>query len=127
MFCCLYDWDNGSLNSLFFFFFCFLLFRATLAAYEGSQSRGPIGATATGLHHSSWQRWILNPLSKDRDQTHNLMVPSWILLCCATMGTPGSLNSELQLLTLYRYVVISWLHHVPTGYTLRCKFLCSKF
>ena len=26
--------------------------------------------------HSSWQRRILNPLSRDR--THNLMVPSWI-------------------------------------------------
>ena len=22
------------------------------------------------LHHSSWQRWILNPLSKAWDQTH---------------------------------------------------------
>ena len=30
------------------------------------------------LHHSSWQRWIPNPLSKARDQTHNLMVPSRI-------------------------------------------------
>ena len=27
------------------------------------------------LHHSSWQRRIINPLSKARDQTHNLMVP----------------------------------------------------
>ena len=25
------------------------------------------------LHHSSWQRWILNPLSKARDQTCVLM------------------------------------------------------
>ena len=25
------------------------------------------------LHHSSWQRWILNPLSKARDQTHVLV------------------------------------------------------
>ena len=31
------------------------------------------------LHHSSWQRWILNPPSKAKDQTHNLMVPSHIL------------------------------------------------
>ena len=30
------------------------------------------------LHHSSWQRRILNLLSKARDRTHNLMVPSWI-------------------------------------------------
>ena len=30
------------------------------------------------LHHSSQQCWILNPLSKARDQTGNLLVPSWI-------------------------------------------------
>ena len=29
------------------------------------------------LYHSSQQRRILNPLSKDRDRTRNLMVPSW--------------------------------------------------
>ena len=25
------------------------------------------------VHHSSWQRWILNPLSEVRDQTHICM------------------------------------------------------
>ena len=30
------------------------------------------------LHHSSRQCWILNPLSKAMDQTHNLTVPSQI-------------------------------------------------
>ena len=30
------------------------------------------------LHHSLWQRQILNPLSEARDQTGNLMVPSQI-------------------------------------------------
>ena len=30
------------------------------------------------LHHSSWQRQILHPLSEARDQTRNLMVPSRI-------------------------------------------------
>ena len=39
-------------------------------------------------HHSSWQRRILNALSKTRDRTHDLMVPSRIGFCCATMGTP---------------------------------------
>ena len=42
------------------------------------------------LHHSSWQRRILNPLSKARDWTHNLMVSSRIHFLCTTMGTPGS-------------------------------------
>ena len=42
-------------------------------------------ATATGdlsricdLHHSSQQHWILSPLSKARDRTHNFMIPSQI-------------------------------------------------
>ena len=39
------------------------------------------------LHHSSQQRRILHPLSKARDLTHNLMVPSWIRFRCAMMGT----------------------------------------
>ena len=33
-------------------FFCLFVFRATPVAYGGSQSRGRIGATAAGLHHS---------------------------------------------------------------------------
>ena len=32
--------------------FFFGLFRATLEAFGGSQSRGQIGAVAAGLHHS---------------------------------------------------------------------------
>ena len=38
------------------------------------------------LHHSSLLHQILNPLSKARDRTHNLMVPSRIRFYCATMG-----------------------------------------
>ena len=30
------------------------------------------------LHHSSWQRWILNPLIRAIDQTHILMDANWI-------------------------------------------------
>ena len=52
-----------------------------------SELQLPAYATATAmqdpsliwdLHHSSWQRWILNPLSKAMDRTRNLMVPSRI-------------------------------------------------
>ena len=59
----------------------------------------PAYATATAipdpscvcdLHHSSWQYRILNPLTKARDQTHNLMVPSRIHFCCTTTGTTKS-------------------------------------
>ena len=79
---------------LIFFFFClFAIYWAAPVAYVGSQARGRIGdvpaslarATATwdlscvcNLHHSSQQRWIVNPLSKGRDRTCNLMVLSRI-------------------------------------------------
>ena len=87
-------------------FFCLFAFSAAPMAYGGSQARGSNQsyscwpttteselqllayynrATATldprhvcDIHHSSWQCRILNPLSKARDQTHNLMVPSRI-------------------------------------------------
>ena len=67
------------------------------------EAGGPIGATAAGLqhttatwdpshiydlHHSSWQRRILNPLNQARDQTRNLMAPSRIHFHCPMMGTP---------------------------------------
>ena len=86
----------------FFFFFVFCLFRASPVAHGGSQARGLIRAVAASLpratatpdlscvcdlHHSSWQCWILNPLSKARDRTCNPMVPSRICFCCTMMGT----------------------------------------
>ena len=37
------------------------------------------------LYHSSWQCWIINLLSKARDQTHILRI-----LVRDTMGTPAS-------------------------------------
>ena len=33
------------------------------------------------LHHSSGQHWVLNPLSKARDQTCIIMNTSWICFC----------------------------------------------
>jgi len=59
-------------------------------AFGNSQARGQIRAypTATAirdlsrvfnLHYSSWQRRILNPLSKARDRTHVLMDTSQVV------------------------------------------------
>ena len=66
-------------------FVCFAISSSAPAAYGGSQARGQIGATAMpdpshvcNPHHSPRQRWIPNPLSKAKDRTLNLMVPSWI-------------------------------------------------
>ena len=82
--------EQKSRGEIFFFFFVFFclffvvvvvvvaISWAAPAAYGGSQARGLIGAVAASLHHSSQQRWILNLLSKARDQTCNLIVPSWI-------------------------------------------------
>ena len=67
--------------------------RATPTAYGGSQARGLIGAlppayaraTATwdpscvcDLHHSSWQRRILNPLSEAKNLNCILIDTSWV-------------------------------------------------
>ena len=41
------------------------------------------------LHHGSQQRQIINPLSKARDRTRNLMVPSRIHFHCTMAGTPN--------------------------------------
>ena len=104
-----------SVNVCFLFFVClFLLFRTAPEACGSSQAVGLIGAIAVCLHHnhsnarselrlqptpksrvcdlhrSSWQWQILNPLSEARNQTGNLMVPSWIRFYCATTGTPIS-------------------------------------
>ena len=79
------------LNQVFnLFYYYFLPLRATPMAYGDSQARDPVGASAAGLHHShsSPQCWILNPLSKARDPTCNLLVPSQICFCCAMRETP---------------------------------------
>ena len=89
---------------LFSFSVFFCLFRSAPAAYGGSQARGRIGAVAAGLHHRHSNTRsqpclqptpqlmampILDLLSEARDQTRNLMIPSWIRFRCAMMGTPA--------------------------------------
>ena len=74
---------------IFFFWSFVLFFRPTSVENGGPQARGQIRAVAAGLHHSSRQCQILNPLREARDRTCNLMVPHWIHFHCATTGTPG--------------------------------------
>ena len=74
-------------------------------AYGGSQARGRIGAVTTSLPHSHSNTGSesrlqptpqlmampdFNPLSKARDRTHNLVVPSRIHFRSAMTGTPPS-------------------------------------
>ena len=95
-------WNHQPEHPQFFFFL--VLFRATPGAYGGSQARRSNRSyillactTATApsdlsrvcdLYHSSWQRWILNPLREPRDQTCVLIKTSHIRLRWATMGMP---------------------------------------
>ena len=76
------------------------------------------------LHHSSWQRQILNPLSEARDRTCNLMVPSQIRFCCIMMGTPmyvflyGSnrlLSSSVDYNPSYHYLLLWCSNHPRFG------------
>ena len=85
--CLIYAWYWAD------FFFFFVLLGPTLQHVKvtklGVQSELQLSAYATAtemqglscvcdLHDSSWQCQILNPLSKARDRTHNLMDDSWI-------------------------------------------------
>ena len=91
--------DRYGLRFFFFFFrFFFLGLRPQHmeAPRLGVELELPAYTTATAvpdpscicdLHHSSQQCQILNPLSKAKDRTRN-MVPSWICFRCTTMGTP---------------------------------------
>ena len=73
------------------FFFCFLKLylrhmevprlevelKLQLLAYATATAT-PDSSLIFDLHHSSWQRWILNPLSGARDRTRVLMNTSWV-------------------------------------------------
>ena len=84
----IFVWTSLLLKKIFFFFSWLHLWH-----YRSSQARGRIGAAAAGLHnshskwdlshvcdlhHSSRQRWILNPLREARDWTRNLKDTSWV-------------------------------------------------
>ena len=90
--------------AIYIYIFVFLPFLGLLPQHKEvprlgvkSELQLPAYTTATAtqdlshicdVHHSSWQCRILNPLSEDRDRTHNFMVPSQIHFHCATMGIP---------------------------------------
>ena len=65
------------------------------------------------LHHSSQQRWILNPLSQARDRTYNLMIPSqWIRFHWAT---------DRNFKTIYLPI-----EHIHIGISYNPKYTVSK-
>ena len=84
-----------SFLSSFLSFCSFTFFRATPTTYVGSQARGLIGAVVAGLHHSSQQCWILNPLREARDWIYVLMDTSWVCYCWATVELPGGICQKI--------------------------------
>ena len=109
-------WEFVYIESVFFVFICiFFFFLITLWWFYLFIALGPhlqhvevprlrvkselqllVYTTATAtwdpshtcdLHYSSWQRWILTPLSKAKDQTCILMDISQICFCWATRAT----------------------------------------
>ena len=78
-----------------FFFFLGLRLRHMKVLRLGVELELPACTTAMqnpnhicNIHHSSWQRQILNLLSEARDQTCILMDTSQIPFHCTMMGTP---------------------------------------
>ena len=114
------------LQSALLLFFFFFLFRATPMAYGSSKSRGAVGAAAAGhitatamlwdlshvcdLHHSSRQHWILNPLSKAKNQTQVLVDTSQIRFVTALSRQELHISALLlKSILKYRYVSIDFL------------------
>ena len=72
------------------------------------------------LHHSSQQHQILNPLSKARDRTFDLMDASWVYFCWARTGTPFlSLLMESPVVSLLVLSNLSWARH---SYSYETRF-----
>ena len=83
--------------------------------YGSSQARGRMGAGAAGLchsHSSSWQCWILNPLSEVRDRTCILMDTSWGLNLLSHNGDSYShvlrKLPQQNFLSFSHNIVLSW-------------------
>ena len=119
---------------VFFFFF-----RASPVAYGSSPARGQIGASVASLrhshtrseplshvcnlHHSSWQCWILTPLSEARDQTHNLWFPFGFISAAPQQELLAVFSS--MFIPSYIYLFYNG-SHVASKYILeRKKSKCS--
>ena len=59
---------------------------AAASLYHGTATPDP--SHLCNLHHSSWQCWILNPLSKAKDWNCILMDTTWVRLHWTRAGNP---------------------------------------
>ena len=90
--------------------FFLLHFRVKTVAYGSSEARGLTGAAAAGLHHSSLQCQILNPLSGSRDQTRIIMDTS---LVCNLLSHNGSSYSPCFLFSFLFVLFFDFLGPYP--------------
>ena len=109
----------------------------TGVSHGSSQATGWIGSTAaatftatahlshvcdlhhwqqTGLDFSSWQPWILNPLSEARDQTWVLMDTCLVCYHWTTTGTPASTSLLRWVSPFLPHSFLSFLLAVPRAY-----------
>ena len=116
-------------NSEYFFFLSFFkgctlgIWRFSGYGANQSCSRQPtpqpqqhgIQAMSATQHHSLWQHWILNPLSKARDRTCNLMVTNWIHFSCTITETPESWIFKLQILKLSFFTLKNKIWSLKVG------------
>ena len=79
------------------------------------------------LHLSLQQWWILNPLSKARDQTQFLWILVRLLTYWTTTRTPCFLTKHILVLNIHNgkihIIVIVYLNNV---HKQKCVFICSK-
>ena len=72
------------------------------------------------LYHSLQQHWILNPLSKAKDRTHNLMDTSWFLYLLGPqqellfmIKNKNNFNLEAESKFLFCFWPCSWQTPMP--------------
>ena len=95
----------------------------------------PVYTTATAMpdpscvcnpHHSSRQRWILDPLIEARDQTRNLIVPSRRPFPWAMTGTP-TVFSKMHENLIYSVIYVFACHMLSKGVLRRYfVYLCCQ-
>ena len=81
-------WTCILMDTSWVLFFCFIKPHSWHMEVLRLGVKLQIRAIYAGLHHSSWQHWIPNPMSKARDQTRIFMGTNQIHFHCASKGTP---------------------------------------
>ena len=127
------DWRLGAYR-----FLCVCLFRLHLQHMEvprlGIQMELQLLAYAVAavtpdlsrtcdLHHTSWQHWILNPLSRARDRTCILMGTSQVHYRWATRGTPGAHNFKSAWIPVW---FPCWIHKQACSQLWSCVLNVMK-